>query len=272
MASLTEIKRRCVLPLAGAAVAAYYLVVFVPLAHRAESIDQPLQKGWARLASSLEQSNANTLDFTQITNQLNETRAALALLEDVKKKAAARMDVTPQLRTKMSAPFQLVDYQNERSKQIDDLDRQARQQQVNIDPSVYLGFPEHMAEMPEPSLLWAALSLTDDLLESAVRCKVGAVHSLEVAVAATNSVSGEVTSRWAEIALQVEFTAPAENALRLVKGLPLRNEEMAAAGLPAATRPKAPLFIDRLIVRKENSEKPDEVRIWVRALGFVLKD
>jgi len=173
----------------------------------------------------------------------------------------------------LTAPFQLVDYQNERGKQIDDLERQARQQQVNIDPVVYIGFPEHTADMTEPSLLWAALAFTDDLLESAVRCKIAAVHSLEVAIAATNSVTiSEGSGHWAEVALQLEFTAPAENALQLVKSLPLRNEELKVLGLPAGPRPKAPLFIDRVIVRKESPDKLDEVRIWFRVLGFVLKE
>lgn len=273
MVSFKELKRRSVLPLAAAAVVLYYLFVFVPLSHRANSIDEPLHKSWTKLATALDQTNSTSLDFNQITNQLNETRAELALLEEAKKKAAARLDLTPEVRTRLSTPFQLVDYQNERGKQIDDLERQARQQQVNIDPVVYIGFPEHTADMPEPSLLWAALAFTDDLLEQAVRCKIAAIHSLEVAIAATNSVTlAEGSGHWSEVALQLEFTAPAENALRLVKSLPLRNEELKTVGLPLGTRPKAPLFIDRVIVRKESSDKLDEVRIWFRVLGFVLKE
>jgi hypothetical protein len=272
MASFNEIKRKSVLPLAGLGVAAYYLLVFLPLAHRAESLEEPLQKGWIKLAAALEQSNATTLDFSQITNQLNETRAELALLEEAKKKAAAHLDLSPALRAQMSAPFQLVDYQNERSKQIDDLDKKARQQQIAVDPSIFAGFPEHTADLREPSLLWAALSFTDDLLETAVRCKVAAIHTLESGVTLTNSATGDGLPHWAEIALQFEFTAPADNALRVVQSLPLRVEELRAAGLPAGENPKAPLFLDRIILRKESPEKMDEVRVWVRAVGFVLHE
>ena len=121
-------------------------------------------------------------------------------------------------------------------------------------------------------MLWAALSYTDDLLDTAVRCKVAAIHSLEVAVALTNSINPEATARWAEIALQAEFTAPADNAVKVVQILPLTTEEIKAAGLPAPTAPKAPLFIDRLIIRKESPEKLDEVRVWLRAVGFVLRE
>ncbi len=272
MASFNEIRRRSILPLAGFVVAVYYFVVFVPVAHRAQSVDVPLKRAWQRLAASLEQTNATALDFSQITNQLSVTRHQLALLEETRKKASAHLELLPELRAKLSAPFQLIDYQNERSKQIDDLDSQTKQGKISVDPVVYAGFPEHTADMPEPELLWAALSMTTDLLDITVRCKVAAIHSLEVGVALTNSVTPEIAHRWAEIALQLEFTAPAENAMRVVQSLPLKAEEIRAAGWPPPARSKAPLFIDRLIMRKEVPERLDEVRVWVRATGFVLRD
>jgi hypothetical protein len=272
MTSLREIKRRGALPLAGLALGAYYLLVFLPLAHRADSLDEPLRKAWHKLTFSLDQTNSTTLDFSQITNQLNETRQEIRLIEEIKKKAAARLDLPAALRSKISAPFQLVDYQNERSKRIDELDKVCRQQQVGIDPMVYVGFPEYSAGMREPSLLWAALEFTDVLLGTAVRCKIGAVQSLEVAVAVTNSVALEPSSRWAEIALQAEFTGPGDHALNMLRSLPLQADEIRAAGLPPCADPKAPLFLDRLIIRKETAEKTDQVRVWVRAVGFVARD
>ena len=147
MVSFTELKRRSVLPLAGAALGAYYLLVFLPVAHQARKFDEPLQRAWQKLAAAVDQTNATVLDFGQITNQLNETRQELAHLEEGKKKAAAHLDLAPALRSKMAAPFQLVDYQNERSKQIDELDRETREQKIALDPTVFAGFPEHMADM-----------------------------------------------------------------------------------------------------------------------------
>ncbi len=272
MASFNEIKRRSVLPLAALGIAIYYVVVFVPLAHRANSVDEPLKKSWRRLAASLDQTNAATLDFTQITNQFSATRHQLTLLGEARKKAVAQLELPEDLRSKLSAPFLLIDYQNERSKQIDELDSQTKQQKVAVDPVVYAGFPEHTADMPEPALLWAALSMTTDVLDTAVRSKVAAIHSLEVGVALTNSLNPEIAARWAEIALQLEFTAPAKNALQVVQSLPLTAGEIRAAGLPPPAHPKAPLFIDRVIIRKEAPEKFDEVRVWLRATGFVLRE
>lgn len=272
MSSLREIRRRVTLPVAGLALALFYLLGFLPLARKAANLDVPLENAWRKLAVSLEQTNATAIDFTRITNQLAETRQALAVLEETKKKAATRVELSEALRARLNAPFQLVDYQNERSKQIDDLDLQAKQQKITIDPGVYSGFPLHTVDIRDPALLWPALFLTDDLLATAVRSKVVAIHSLEVALDLTNSPPSENSGRWTEIPIEVEFSGSAESAAKVIQSLPLRADEIHTAGLPEAPPNKAPLFIDRLVVRKQTPEKLDEVRVWVRAVGFILRE
>ncbi|HWX22343.1 MAG TPA: hypothetical protein VN578_20780 [Candidatus Binatia bacterium] len=272
MANLREYQRRSLLPLAGAAMGIYYFAVLAPLSHRAESLDEPLGSDWRKLATALGPSNAAALDFRQITNQLGETRRALVILEETRKKAADRLEPAPALRAKLNAPFQLVDYENERSKQMDLLSKQAQEQQVAVESAVWAGFPEHTADMSEPALLWPALAFSGELLEGAIRCKVSTLHSLEVPLVLTNLGSAENAGRWAEIPFQVEFTGPAESAVKFVRSLPLRAEEIRAAGLPPAAAGKTPLFLDRLIVKKQSPEKLDEVRVWLQVVGYVLRE
>jgi hypothetical protein len=42
--------------------------------------------------------------------------------------------------------------------------------------------------------------------------------------------------------------------------------------LPVAEADKTPLFIDRLIVKKQSPDKVDEVRLWLQATGFVFRE
>jgi len=267
-----EYRRRSIIPLAGLGLAAYFVLVFLPLGRRAESLDAPLQKAWQKLFDSLDQTNATTIDFLRITNQLSETRQALVILENAKQQATARLQMAPALRAKMSAPFQLVQYQNERSKQLDELSVLAKQQQVTVETAVFEGFPEHTADVKQPELLWAALAAIDGLLRTALQCKVAAIHALEVPLALTNAPPTDAQERLTEIPLQIEFTASVANATRLLQCLPLRAEEIRAAGLPEAPTNKPVLFVDRLIVRKQSPDKPDEVRMSLRAVGFVLRE
>lgn len=272
MISFREYRSRSLIPLGGLALLAYFLVFYLPLARHTASLDEPLAKAWRKLAGSIDQTNATTLDFLRLTNQLNDTRQALAMVENTRKDAALRLDLSADLKAKMSAPFQLVDYQNERSKQIDELDQEAKAQKIAVDAAVFAGFPEHTIDTADPGLLWPALSLTDQLLATAFRCKVSAIHSLEVPLIITNAPGPEILGRWDSIPLQVEFTASAQSAAQFVQSLPLRAEEIHAAGLPEAPADKVPLFINRLIMRKQSPDKLDEVRVWLEAVGFVLRE
>jgi hypothetical protein len=269
---LRQYKRHGIIPLAGLALGLYYFLVLVPLQHRAESLDVPLTNAWQKLSLSLEQTNARAIDFAHITNQLQETRQALRLLENAKARLTSRLQLSENVRARMNAPFQLVEYQNERSRQIDELSKLAKQEQVTLDPPVLTGFPEHTADVTQPELLWAALALIDGLLTTTVHCKPIAIHSLQAPLSLTNPPPPDATGRVAEIPLQLEFTGNTANVGRLLQCLPLRTEEIRAAGLPEAPADKPPLFVDRLIIKKQTPEKTDEVRVSLRVLGYVLRE
>ena len=267
---LTERRRRSLVPLAAVALTAGYLFALMPLGQRADKLKEPLDKAWLKLSVALGQTNSPTIDFVAITNQLDATRQAIAALETARKKAAARADLGDAVRERINAPFQLVDYENERGKQQDDLRKLAAQQQVTLAPAVFEGYPAHTADVKQPTLLWAELALIEDLLTTAMRCKVAVIHSLNVPLALTNAPPPEGVRTLAEIPVQIEFTATAPIVAQLLQSLPLRADEMKAAGLPEVPTNKPSIFIQRLTLRKQSPEKPDEVRASLRVVGFVF--
>jgi hypothetical protein len=269
---LNEYQRRSILPMAGIALAAYYCLVFVPLKRHARDLDAPLGRAWFKLSASLDQTNSPALDFQFITNQLFETQQARSIFESARQRAAARLELAPAIRARVTAPFQLVDFENERSKEADDLTRLAKQQQTTIEPAVFFGFPEHTVDVKRPELLWAALSLVDGVLRTALQCKVTAIHSLQTTMLNTNAQAGNAAERLVEIPLQLEFTAPAPSVLKFLNSLPLRGDELRGAGVAEAPLEKPPVFIDRLVIKKQSPDKPDEVRAFVRVVGFVLRE
>jgi len=272
MSSFREYQRRCVVPFAGLALVAYYIFVFMPLSRKAQKLDVPLEKEWKALSASLEQTNSQTIDFLHITNQLAETRQALTILENARQKAAPRLDPGPAVRARMNVPFELVDYENERSKEVDELTRLAKQKEVAVEPSVYFGLPEHNAELRQPRLLWPALAMADGFMRTAIQCKVAAIHSLAVPFALTNLPSANENEKLSQVLMQVEFTGAVASVGKVIQSLPLRGEELRGAGLVEAPPDKPALFIDRLVIKKQAPEKPDEVRVWMRLSGFVLRD
>jgi hypothetical protein len=172
----------------------------------------------------------------------------------------------------MAGTFTLLDYESERVRQVAELNNLAKQCQVTIEPPVLMSFPDFTGNMKQPEFLWAALSMVNSLLATAVQCKVTAIHSLDVPVVLTNEPPQNSQLQVMEIPLQVELTGSGETLLKLLQNLPLRADEMAAAGLPEGRPDKAPLFIERFIIRKQSPEKPDELRVSLRTVGFVLRE
>ena len=95
---------------------------------------------------------------------------------------------------------------------------------------------------------------------------------LELPPVLTNAPPTNSLERLAEIPLQLEFVSTAGSLGRLLQSLPLRAEEIRAAGLPEVSTNKPALYIDRLVVQKQSAEKTDEVHVWLRAVGFVLRE
>jgi hypothetical protein len=306
-----EIQRRAIIPLVGLAVAGCYLAIYQPFARRAAALDTPVHKAWTRLATSLDQSNTVSIDFVHITNQLNDTRQALATLDSARQKAAVLLALPSAVRTRMNAPFQLVDYENERSKKLEAIGALANQRQTTLDPGVLAGFPEHTTDVKQPALLWFALALTESLLTTALQSGISSIHSLELPLPPTNSVSAGLQpgdpklfglqefsnvrffdpqgslaqtstsnslapatvappsdafrpvgprTQLIGIALQIEMTGPADHMLKIFQTISSRTDDS----------DKLPLFIDRLVIKKQSPDKPDEVRVWMRVVGFVL--
>jgi hypothetical protein len=272
MASFQHLKRRSIVPLAALALAAYYVVVLVPLSRRAAGKDAELQMAWKKLSDSVERTNVTAIDFLHITNQLAETRQSIALLDNAKQKAASTLELSAAVKAKMSVSFQNFEYQEFRNSQMAEIEKLAKQYQVTLEPGVRAGFPDYSTDIRRPTVLWAALSLVNGLLTTALQCKVGAIHSLEVPINLTNEPTATTVTAITEIPLQLEMTGSADSVLNLIQRLPMRGDEMRRAGFTNASPDKAPLFIERLILRKQSPDKPDEVRFSLRALGYVLQD
>lgn len=267
-----EIRRRSILPLLAGGLALVYLFGLVPLNRKAGSLDEPLEKSWRRLATALGPTNVVKLDFVSLTNQFNETRAALGVFETARKEAWARVELDEELRGRLSAPFLQVDYENAMGRQMGTLARLAKQQGVTLEAAATNSFPHQTADMTEPALLWAELAFLDGMLTTAINAKVAAIHSVTAPLPLTNPPPAHSLRSLAELPVQIELTGPVQNVARFLQTLPLRASEIKAAGLPESPTNKPALFISRLVLRKQSPDRPDEVRLSLRAVGFVIRE
>jgi len=265
-----EFRKRLVLPLLAGALVATYVFGFLPLVRKSANLAVPLESSWRQLTTALGKTNALELDFTSLTNQLVATREALATVEAARQRARTRVQLDAGLRAQLDEPFLLVDYRYEAGRQMNVLARLAKQQNVVLAPAVLAGFPEPSAEMKDPALMWAQLAFLDCLISTAIHAKVTDIQSIAAPMPSTNAPAANNGRSVVELPLQIELSGPTTNVFWFLQTLPLRADEIQAAGLPAAPTNKPALFIDRLVLRKQSVEKPDEVRLLLRAVGFVF--
>jgi hypothetical protein len=257
--------------LLGTVVLALYVgLVYRPLSQRANELDGPVREMWKRLAEvSAGSASGGGRQLLRIDAAFEQVQGSLATVNAARAALAARIDPGPELAARLGAPFQLIEFQNERQLAMEELLREARQRKVKFDPALASGFPEYTAEYPQPGLLWAQLSLLQASLSAAIQCEVTGIASVAAPPIETvrHLPGGGETP--AEVTLEVELTGPAPAVARFLESLPLRQAELKARGLPAAKADKPAYFIERLFLRKESKDKLDEVRLRVTISSFV---
>lgn len=269
---LNERQRRLLIPAAGVVLAGFFFLGYQPLARRTASLDAPLENTWRKLALTLGDSNATTLDFAAIAENLDRTRASVAILAASRQQALRRIEPGQTLRQRLTEPFLLVEFQNEVQQQLNDLQALARKNKVTLAPAVAAGFPEHTADLSQPELLWAELAVINDALTLAINSRVTAIQSVSLPGQPSERPVGSLVARLQEVPVQIELSGPMPAVTRFLESLPLRPAEAEAAGLAALPADKPALFIDRILLRKEAPERPDQVGLLVRVTGFFHRD
>ncbi|HNQ73340.1 MAG TPA: hypothetical protein PKN95_07025 [Verrucomicrobiota bacterium] len=263
--------KRVLVPGAALALIAGYLFGLLPLKQQSENLKAPLRKEWTELARTLGDSNRLSIDFGAITSQLEHTRLALRTLEQAWTQAATRCELSPATEERMQAPFQLVDYENERGRQQDELRQVAAKLKATLSPAVFEGFPTHSTAVTQPALLWAELEMVTGLLHTALQCGIPVVESLTVAYTPSNAPVTSTNAWVRKIPIQIELTAPAPTINRLLQALPMRTNELAAAPLALTLPgPKPALYVDHILLRKQTPTHLEEVRATVQVAGFVF--
>jgi hypothetical protein len=256
--------------LAAAALAAFVWLVYQPLARQAAELDEPLTALWNELADvSLAAPVPMGNQLPRIDAVLQEVHDSLDSLAETREALYARIDPGPILTDRIQAPFQLIEFQNERQLVTEQLLRLAQQKKVTLSPALTAGFPEYMADRPQPSLLWAQLTLLRHSLTSAINSGVTAVQSVRSPEMRFFRGADSVRDFLAEIPLEVELVGSAPAVARFLESLPLRTSELEAKGMPEAGPDKPAYFVHRIFLRKESREKLDEVRLQVTVHGLV---
>ena len=168
---------------------------------------------------------------------------------------------------------QLVDYETERSKQLDELGSLAKQQQVAVAPAVLRQLPRtHRRRQTTCPALGRPVAHRRPACGPPSSARWLRFIRWRCRPCSPTPPPPTASTDWRRF--PCTWSSPVRLPARssCSSASPLRADEIRAAGLPQAPADKPALFLDRLIVQKRSADKPDEVRVWMRAVGFVLRE
>lgn len=255
--------------LAATGLLVVYAAVFLPLAHRAEALDRPLLAAWTNLVNETRNHPVVTgLEEDALRASRTEVESTLAQVRAATRAAAERLRLSPELRDKVKAPFQLVEFEKSRLQVITDLRRLAESNHVAVPDAVWNGFPEYTFAEANPSLLWAELAFANQLLARAVVQRPAAVTSLAVLPRRSHRAAEPNGQPLEEVRLRVELHGPVDAVTTFLTALPLRTGELKALGHPEVPGQEPPLFIDRFLL-KNSTNGLNHAFLDIIASGFV---
>jgi hypothetical protein len=244
------------------ALALAYLVLDRRLADRLAAQDAPIADLRRRVALAAQDAGlgSNIVGFATLEGRLAELRDHAARLDEATAAAFARLEPPGTLRARLEEPFQLVEFQNERQRRLEEVGKAAGDAGVALDAAVAGGLPMHTPDLVRPELLWAQLELVNRLLRTAIQARVAAVHEVALPTEPPGPVT-EPPAAWHDVRAFLAFTADAGAALKLLTALGFTPAEARATGLPDGLAGQPALFLDRLLVRRSVLERADEVRV-----------
>jgi hypothetical protein len=236
--------------LAAGALFAFYWFVYRSVSTWASDLDRPTADAWKRLVL-LAQTNANvrTLDEAQLQVNVQRMQQAAALLQQAGQAALARIELDPQTQSRLKEEFQLLEFDRSRFEVSTALRRAAESRKIQIAEPGLRGLPEFDPELQPAALHWAQLAFARQALATAIAATPRAISNLTMLPVRTYLSRDSRDAMLAECPMRLELAGPAASLMTFLSSLPLRTNELAAAGTPVIPDKRQPLFIDRLILR-----------------------
>lgn len=271
--------------LGAVVLASAYLAILRPLAARVEQEDGPIAGLREALAkATLEAGLPRGTDFATLSNRLSELRAASTAFSTAERESLPRLEHPPEIRTRLEEPFQLVEFLNESQRRLEELAAQAQAGRVTLTPGLPRGFPRYQAELARPELLWIQLATVNRVIRTAIRAGVREVSEVSVEPLPLQEPAevgplpppglspASPTNSWTVLRVHITTIGAMDALGKLLVALSLSPEELKRTGLSdeLATRPA--LFIDQLLLRRNQLEAAEQAQLELVVSTVVARD
>ncbi len=261
-----------------------YLGLLRPLARRVMDEDGPM----AALMEQLGKATADAglppgIGFGALSNRLRALRISSEDFTVAIRSSLPRLEQPPEIKARLEEPFQLVEFLNESQRRVEELQAAAQTGKVGLTPGLARGFPSYKAELASPELLWVQLAMVNRAVRTAIRVGVREVREVSVEPLPIQETAdfgpvmppqmqgtGRSTNRWATLRLHLTTVGPVDAMGRLMLALSLTPEELKPSGLPEDLGGRPALFIDHVLMRRNELQPAEQVQLELVVSTVVL--
>lgn len=280
---IATLQRLAIMAIVGLAIA--YLGLLRPLARRVLDEDTPMNSVREQLArATVDAGLPPGIGFGALSNRLEALRLSSDRFSAAVREAMPRLEQPAAVKARLDEPFQLVEFLNESQRRVEELQAQAQAGKVSLTPGMARGFPRYQPELARPELLWVQLAMVNRAVRTAIRAGVRDIREVSVEplplqetadygpLPPLPSMPAKATNRWATLRLHMTTVGPVDALGRLMLALSLTPEELKPSGLPEELGGRPALFIDHVLMRRNQLEAAEQAQLELVVSTVVLEE
>lgn len=248
-----DLKRYYLLLLGGWLMTAFYfLFVTFPLIGEKQVQNEELAEKRQRLLRA-----GHGMNSEEVRQRIEGLRAEIEAFSKIEQDQARGIRFPPEVETMLISPFQLLEFDHRKFIIIDRIRGLLQANEVTVLEDWERSFPVPVGE--SPTLLWAQLTVMDQLMRTAIEAGVERIEDLRLIPAKAVVDSSGATEAELGVSVQMRLTGPMEAIHTLIMMLPLNGDELSEMGMKTSDDPKSSFFISRFILKKSSTTAYNEV-------------
>lgn len=261
--------------LAAGALAIAYVALVQPIARKVVAEDAPIADLRQRLdQATLEAGLPRGTSFENLALRLGTLRAASDTFAASVAESLPRLQQPDEVRAHLDEPFQLFAFLNESQRRLDEIAALAKAANVAVTPGLAAGLPAYKQELARPELLWVQLTTLNRVVRSAIRAGVREIRSVSVeplpfaetaefgpSLPPTAAPTPAATNRWTTLRVHLSTVGTVDALGKLLLSLSLTPEELKRTGLPDDLAARPALFLERLLLVRNNLEAAEQAQL-----------
>lgn len=208
----------------------------------------------------------------EVRAQMERLEQEIERLEGLGRDSSRDIQFDAEVREFLRRPFAVLDFEQRRYLVADRLFEDAGERNVGLFGNFEDELPSFRPEVEQPHLLWAQLTVIEQLVSTAIRAGVRRIDGVNLVETGTDADGGSSFRNGAqhEIPVQIRLVGDMDSLRAFLLSLPLTaNDLREIESELASDEEKSAFYVSRFIFRKASRERAEEISLDLLVSGFL---